>query len=117
MVSSDLDFISNICSVSLVSFSTNIQIWDIENGFVLAYPQLLTGSELYKIKIWQFASKTTKCDIKVYGFFRFRLYFKHLQCKFSFKLLKLFSPMVSGWAVGRVVGKSLSELYFRNRKV
>ena len=32
----------------------------------------------------------------------------------------LFSPMVSGWAGGRVVGrreKSLSGLYLRNRKV
>ena len=33
----------------------------------------------------------------------------------------LFSPMVSGWAggrlVGRAVGKSLSRLYLRNRKV
>ena len=29
----------------------------------------------------------------------------------------LFSPMVSGWAGGRVAGKSLSGLYLRNRKV
>ena len=29
----------------------------------------------------------------------------------------LFSPMVSGWAVGRVVGNSLSGLYLRNCKV
>ena len=29
----------------------------------------------------------------------------------------LLSPMVSGWAGGRLAGKSLSGLYLRNRKV
>ena len=29
----------------------------------------------------------------------------------------LFSPVVSGWVGGQAAGKSLSGLYFRNRKV
>ena len=35
----------------------------------------------------------------------------------AFTVFTLFSPMVSGWAVGWAAGNSLSGLYLRNRKV
>ena len=62
-----------------------VRIRDTEKSFCSSQP--LTGKKIYQNKTWQFSSKTDlklqKCEIKVYKFFRFRLYFKHLQCKFT----------------------------------
>ena len=42
------------------------RILDIENGFVLAYPQRQTGSEIYQNKTQQFSSKTHWKTTKVW---------------------------------------------------